>query len=850
MASNSFKFVSESQRGAGGGDGEGPNDVVALLTQAVTLHQAGDIAAAEASYRRVLDAVPDQPYGLHFLGVVLHQKGEHEEAATLIERALEALPQFADGYSNLGAAYHAMGRLKQAEAAFRRAAELKPTLPEAHSNLAAVLNEQGRTEETIEAYLRAHEAAPKEPRFMKRLGDFYLEAEKFQDAIKWFELFLEFGDDRGEVNNNLGYVHERLSDPKTAERYYRRAVELCPDSPEINNNLASSLTKQDRGDEADEYYQRALSFDPAKWEDLSNLAGTFVNRREIDKALPIYEKLLAEHEDDGRLQNDYGVALAVAGRAVDAEKCFRRSIEIDDSFADSFNNLGSTLMKQGRYGEAVDEFKRALDVSSRFLEPHINLCLSLMFEGRIDEAAIYAKATVMLESYQPKHFSNPHKVFRGVCDYEALDELGDLWMNTEETRTSDYSANFLEMLVLADSEENIVKLANLAKDWGRDLATRAAGSPLPPAPKVDKGGRIRVGILSSDLYRHSVAKFVLPFLENYDPERLEIYCYSPTERPLDDVQKRIKQIVKEFRVIEHGTDREFAEVIRGDSIDILLELNGFTRNTRNKSLFWRPAPVQIYWLGFPFTTGIKEFDYVILDPLVTSVNPEWTVEKPLLMPESWVCFGEFEDEPITPEPPVERNGFVTFGSLNNPYKVTRDVLALWSRVLNEVPNSRFLYVRPELKSVTLRTNLVKEFGRHGIGPERLFFVNNRAIGLSHFGYYDEIDITLDTFPLTGGTTTCDALWMGVPIITKYGPSWHQRLSYAHLQVLGLPELCVETDDDFVAQAVELANSPDALAVLRQNLRQTIRDSALGRTKDFAENFQKLLEDVADRHNLR
>lgn len=850
MASNTFKFVSESQRVAGGGDGEGPTDIVTLLSQAVALHQAGDIAAAEGSYRRVLDAVPDHPYGLHFLGVVLHQKGEHEEAAELIERALVALPQFADGYSNLGAAYHAMGRLKEAEGAFRRAAELKPTMAEAHSNLAAVLNEQGRKAETTEAYLRAHEAAPKEPRFMKRLGDFYLEAEKFQDAIHWFELFLEVGEDDGEVNNNLGYALERLSDSKSAERYYRRAIELCPDSPEINNNLASALNKLDRNEEANEYYQRAMAFDPDKWQDLSHLAGTFVNRRELDKALPIYEQLLEVRGDDSGILNDYGVALAIAGRSADAEGAFRRSIEANDEFADAYNNLGSALMHQNRYVEAIEELKRALDLSPRLLGPHINLCLALSYENRADEASIYAKATVMLEDFQPKHFSNAQKVFRGLCDYDALDELGNPWDNTEDSRTADYAANFLELLVLADNDENIAKLVSLANDWGAEQTARAVGSPLPPAPKIDKGGRIRVGIMSSDLYRHSVAKFVLPFLESYDHDRLEIFCYSPTERPNDAIQGRIKQLVSEFRVIKHGTDREFAAVIRNDSVDILLELNGFTRNTRNKSLAWRPAPVQIYWLGYPFTTGIKEIDYVILDSSVAPVNPEWSIEKPLLMPECWVCFGEFEDEHITPQPPVERNGFITFGSLNNPYKLTREVIALWSRVLNEVPDSRFLYVRPELDSVTLKSNLIKEFGRNGVGPERLFFVNNRAIGLTHFGYYDEIDITLDTFPLTGGTTTCDALWMGVPLITKYGPSWHQRLSYALMQPLDLQDLCVETDDDFVKQAVELANSPDALTFLRQNLRQSIRDSALGRTEDFAKNFENLLEEVADRHNLR
>src|SRR5690606_874057 len=169
-------------------------------------------------------------------------------------------------------------------------------------------------------------------------------------------------------------------------------------------------------------------------------------------------------------------------------------------------------------------------------------------------------------------------------------------------------------------------------------------------------------------------------------------------------------------------------------------------------------------------------------------NDGWLVEKPLLMPESWVCFGGFRLEPISEQLPLERNGMLTFGPMNNPYKLTRDSVAQWCRIMNRVPGSRFLYVRPELSSVVLRNNLITEFGRHGIGPERLFFVNNWKSGLAHFSYYDEIDITLDTFPLTGGTTTCDALWMGVPVISKYGPSLHQRLSYQVMSTISLQEL--------------------------------------------------------------
>jgi predicted O-linked N-acetylglucosamine transferase (SPINDLY family) len=824
--------------------------LVTVLSEAVAAHQNGEFDTAEAGYRRALEITPGHPHALHFLGVLSHQKGNSEDAIPLIEQAIEQLPDFADAYSNLGAAQHALKQFAEAEVSFRRATELKPELAEAHSNLGAVLNEQGKRDAAIAAYQAAHEVAPNDPKFLKKLGDFLLEAEEFEVAIEWFDKFLEATEDDGEVNNNLGYAYERMAELEQSAVYYRQAAALCPDSPEINNNLGSVLARLGLHEEADAYIQLALDADPSKWEDLSNLAGSYVNRRDIDRALPLYKQLVRQQPENAKLFNDYAVALSVAGRWAEAEEIFEQAIELDSEFAEAVNNLGSNLLNQGRRGEAIRHFKKAIDLSPDYLEPLINISLAMAQEQRLEEAYFYAQAVVMHANYRPAMFSNPHKVFRAVCDFDAMENLGDAWDNIDQTKAADYSANFLEMLVLADTPEKIDRLSEMHRKWSREVLRRLIGDPLPEAPMVHRGAKIKLGFVSSDLRHHSVSKFVLPVLENYDREKFEIICYSPTEDTTDRVQNHIKTLVSDFKVLKNVSDREFAETVRADTIDILFELNGFTRDTRLKVMAFKPAPIQIYWLGYPFTTGIEEIDYVILDEYVKPVNENWMVEKPLLMPECWVCFGEFDPEPITIRPPMERNGYVTFGSQNNPYKLNRETIALWSRVMQRVPDSRFLYVRPEADSMILCKNLVDEFDRHGVGPERLHFVNNRKVGLSHLSFYDEIDITLDTYPLTGGTTTCDTLWMGVPVVTKYGPSMHQRLSYSHLQNLGLGELCTETDDAFVDVAVGLAEEPEALALMRQELRGVLKDSALCRSADYARNFTDLMLELVDKHNLR
>jgi predicted O-linked N-acetylglucosamine transferase (SPINDLY family) len=824
--------------------------LTAKLANAIEAHRSGDLAAAEQCYRNALEMSPDHPHALHFMGVIEHQKGHNDTAIALIKRALDSVPDFADAHSNLGAAYYAQGDLTNAEASFRRAVELDPQMVDANSNLAAVLEEQGRWDEAATRYEAAVVAAPGKPKYLKLLGDILLKKGDFHTAIIWFEKYLEHAADDGEVSNNLGYACERLSNLKGAEEWYSKAVALCPDSPEINKNLATVLSRGGRQDEANVYFQRALENAPEKWAELANLAGAYVNRGEPSRAVPIYEQLVEIHPDDTKMWNDFGVATSASGHLTIAETYFRKAIELDPDFHEAYNNLGSNFLHRGLRDQAIEAFKKAIELSPRYLAPHINLCLVLGFADRLDEAYMYAQAVIMHEHYLPQMFSNPHKVFRAVCDFDSIESLGDTWANLERTNEGDFSANFLEMLVLADNEQKISNLVGLHHQWGSTLLAKLPGRKLDPVPAGSRSGKIKIGIMSADLREHSVAKFVLPLLRHYDREKFEFIAYAPFEKPQDVVQQEIKRELTAFKVTADMNEYEIAQLIREDEIDVLFELNGFTRDNRMKVFPYKAAPLQVFWLGYPFTTGIPEVDYVLLDPRITPEKEEWLIEKPLLMPESWVCFGEFEDEPISEQLPCERNGYVTFGSLNNPYKLSRKTIAQWCKVMNRVPESRFLYVRSECKSLVLRNNLINEFGSHGIGPERLHFVNNTGMPISHLSFYDEMDLSLDTFPLTGGTTTCDALWMGVPVVSKVGPGLHQRLSYSLLTSVGLEELCVETDEDYVEKAVALASDPESLRLLRRELRPVILDSALCRSEDYARNFCDLMIEIVQRHGVR
>ena len=827
-----------------------PPKVAAKLNDGLKLHKMGDLAAAEKAYEQALGAVPDNPHVLHLLGVIRHQRGEHAHAIELIEQAVERLPQFVDAYVNLGAAYLGLGKIGIAATQFRRAAELDPNSAEAHSNLAFALNQLGSRAEAIESYKAAHRAAPGEPRFVKRLGDLYVEHGALADAAEQFDKFLQMAPDDAEVENNLGYAYEHLGKLDAAETHYRRASELKPDAPDILKNLAGVLARVGKTEEADELLERVLNASPEQWVNLANMATMYVARRDLKRAIDIFEQLIEAKPEDAKLRNDYGVALSLDRRRAAASEQFHKALLIDPKNAEAYSNLGNNKLIMGDRPGAIDALKESIKHNPRMLVSHINLCLAMMHERRFEEAYIYAKATTLLEDYRPANFTNPHKVFRGMCDFEAIEELGDAWENIAQGQIAEQAANFLEMLVVTDTEDQIAQLSELHREWGIHITKRAADQRLPdPVPRRD-GGKLRIGLLSSDLKSHSVAKFVRPIIDNYDHERFELHCYTPRDEPDDPVQKRISGQVDAFNSVMNWTDEEIARKIREDGVDILFELNGFTLDSRVSVLAHRPAPVQIYWLGYPFTTGLEDADYILLDQYFTPEKDEWLTETPLLMPDCWVCLTEYPDEPISDPPPFERNGCVTFGTLNNPYKFTREMIGAWAEVMKQVPDSRFLVVRPEVKSIVLCANITKEFERHGIGPERLYFVNNKATTLSYLSFYDEIDISLDTYPLTGGTTTFDALWMGVPVITLVGPNMHQRISHSVLNNLGAGELCTFSREEFIERAVALANDPASMREYRYGIRPVMRQSPLYDGVKFTENLQNLLEEVADRHNLR
>lgn len=824
--------------------------MASLLQQGIEYHQSGNLPLAAVTYQQVLAQVPQQPDALHLLGVVHHQEGDHQAAIDLINQSVKRNPKNADAHSNLGAALTAVGEFDAAAKSFQRAIRLKPDYLDAHANLAALSVRRGDDKAAIRSFKAANKLRPEEPRFIKRLGELCLNHGQYDEAIDWFLKFLSSTPDDAEVHNNLAFACQNIERLGEAEVHYRRALALDPDKPEICNNLAITLNRLGKKDEASELFDRLFKFDAERWDDPSHHAGALYNNRSTEKALNIYETLVSERPDDAILHRDFGEALYGAGKSEAAKGAFKRALELDSSMDSVSISLAHCYLRDREIEPALDALQSVHRSSAYYLSACLDLCLVYAGTERLEEACKFARKAARHPNFRPSMFIKPYTVYRKACAFDDIEKLtGDL-NDVSDQKLSSWANVFLELLVYANTEDKIGDLAALHRRWGEILMNSVAHDPIPYRFRMKGTGKIRLGFVSSDLRKHSVARFVMPLFENYDQEQFEIYCYAPVDEKDDEIQQRIKNCVTAFQIIGDLSYRETAEKIQDDDIDILFELNGFTADSRLNVMAYHPAPVQVYWLGYPFTTGLPAMDYILVDEEIAPARPEWLTEKPLLMPDSWICYDPFETTMPLPDPPVTRNGYVTFGTLNNPYKFTRTGIANWANVMRAVPDSGFLFVHDEFEHSMIAENLAEEFGRNGVSSDRLQFVGSRESEISHFAYYDEIDISLDPAPLTGGTSTTDALWMGVPVVTLVGPSLHQRLSNGILSKVGLRDLCAETPEDFVSIATALAGDVDRLTRLRRDLRQTMKSSPLCNAQDFCKSFQALMMEVVARHELR
>jgi len=549
-----------------------------------------------------------------------------------------------------------------------------------------------------------------------------------------------------------------------------------------------------------------------------------------------YRRILVQRPDHADAMQMLGVLLGDMGNAAAGEELIRRAIAINPNAPQYHGNLGMILARQGRTSEAMVPYRRALSLYPQYPEAENNLALAMLQQGQIDEALAHFRRSVAL---RPQY----EEAYIGLGN--ALLETGRL----QETVASYRRAIVLSACSQAwhnllfalhfDVSFDSKRLLEEHRRWAQLCADRFAPPRDGPGAVDSSTGRLRIGYVSPDLREHPVGWFLAPLLENRNHERFEAFCYADVANA-DATTARLKAASDVWRDTIRMTDEQLAGHIREDRIDILIDLAMHTG--RRLLVFARkPAPVQASYLAYCSTTGLKTIDFRLTDPYLDTPQKaaEAYSEQSIFLPRTYWCYQPLALAPPVEPPPMRKSQVVTFGCLNSYRKVTDATLSLWSKLLSEVNSSHLLIHSPQGSH---RQRVSDHFAAAGEDPARIRFVEPQPAG-QYLATYHEIDVALDPLPYGGGTTTCDALWMGAPVVSLRGRTAVGRAGASILANVGLCDLIAETPERYIRIAAALAADTSRLIELRGTLRARMQASPLMDAPQFARDFEAALREM-------
>ena len=524
-----------------------------------------------------------------------------------------------------------------------------------------------------------------------------------------------------------------------------------------------------------------------------------------------------------------------AGRLDAAEAQYRAIVAFDPALADVHYNLGSLLSRRTRLVEAAAAYERALGIRPDFPEAACNLGATRESLGQLDEAEALFRTALRLRPDFPAAWNNLGGVLK---DLGRMDEAMGSFDRAVALAPDQARLGSNRLFAMHYSPAyDAPALLQAARHWSERHAAPLAGAGTPHDNDPAPARRLRVGYVSGYFRAHCQALFIEPVLTHHDHQDFEIVCYSDVIHP-DGVTGRLKAAADVWRETGSLDDAGLAELIRHDGIDVLVDLTLHMAGDRLMAFARRPAPVQVTWLGYPGTTGLPAIGYRLTDPWLDppGVTDGGYAEQSVRLPDSFWCYDPHAELPPVNPLPAASTGQVTFGCLNNFCKVHAGVLSVWARVLQAVPGSRLLMLAPPGAS----RNRVRE--HLGVSADRVQFVayQPRAEYLQH---YQRIDLGLDTFPYNGHTTSLDAFWMGVPVVSLSGTTAVSRAGLSLLSNLGLANLAATTPDEYVAVAVRLAADRARLAGLRAGLRRRMAGSPLMDAGRFTRNLEESYRDL-------
>ncbi len=571
---------------------------------------------------------------------------------------------------------------------------------------------------------------------------------------------------------------------------YQQVLAIDPNQAGALTYLGRLLIQRGELAAAETHFRRAWQLQPDCPPVLEALVRVLRDQGKYQEALALLRERLERQPDDAAACGLLGALFCQLCQFQEAVETLERAVRLDPNQAGAWANLGHALSYQGQLSDAISSCQRAIEINPNLAAAHLNLGFALNNQGRVTEAIACFRESLRIEP--DFHFASSHLL---------------------------YSLNY-------DGVYSPEAIAKAHRHWGQ----RYCASVAPPDPRPsrsDPDRRLRVGYVSPDFRSHSVAYFIEPILAHRDQAQVETFCYASLAAP-DGVTERLRHLADCWRDVFSLDDCQLASLVRTDGIDILVDLTGHTGGNRLGTFARKPAPVQVTYLGYPNTTGLDCIDYRLTDAWadLPGLTDRYYTEELVRLPRCFLCYQPPQAAPEVTDLPAKTVGQITFGSFNHLPKVTPEAIALWSQILQAVPRSRLVLKSRWFGDQLTRARYQALFADCGIDSQRLKLVGLIPDLSQHLAFYSKIDIALDPFPYNGTTTTCEALWMGVPVITLAGRTHGGRVGLSLLTTVGLPELIATTPQEYVALAATLATELPKLTQLRASLRGRVAASTL------------------------
>ncbi len=725
----------------------------------------------------------------------------------------------------MGMKAHQAGDLSQAESVYQQILQVAPDNSEVLHLLGIIEGQRQNYVVAIDWFKKALAHESDNPSVYYNLGNAWLILQKYQEAVSCFQQAIALNPNYINAYNNLGAAWQRLGQFDQAAECFQQLLILDLHSSEGHSNLGNVYRLQGKREAAVACYQQSLAIQPAAVEVSIRLSQLFNELERLEEAFHCLQQALTVNPKEAQLHKDLGMLCYQQGNLTEAEKCFQQAVTLTPEDSELYNNLGLVYYGLDNFKNALAFYQRSLQLNPRQPETHNNLGVLLRQQGRVMEAlSCYQQAL----SLSPNHLGFYNNLGLTLKDLGRVSEAIECYRNALSIGPSALVQGNLVFALNYAIDYDLAAIFAEHQRFNECYATSLSPpSALPSKIRQALPRKLRIGYVSADFYDHAVAHVIAPILANHDHQQFEIFCYYNNLKG-DAITSQLQQYADHWLTCFGFSDDALAKQIRQDEIDILIDLSGHTAGHRLLTFARKPAPVQVTYLGYPNTTGLTSINYRITDALVdpVGVTDSFHSETLIRMPGSYFCYHPLMNEPFSINAlPAVHNGYLTFGCLNGYYKLNPELLTRWARILEAVPNSKLLLKTKTLNDTGVRQNLLKQFAELGIGSDRVL-LHSSSPAPQHLNTYHQIDIALDTFPFTGGITTFEALWMGVPVVTLVGERQVSRQGFSILSVLECPELITHTPEEYCQRCVQLANDIDYLQTFRHGIRAKMQASSL------------------------